>query len=224
MPTPPAGGTGTPRRAKRSATISLVLIAGAGAAAVLLARRDPSQREEDALVYDTDGACIAGGVRPADECTAEYRAALDSYAAGAPRYPTQAACERHHGPGGCTARTSDPPGGPASFVPLMAGYMIGRTAAQGLPAQPLYRHAPEEERRAVIGGSGGSGGSGGFASGYCTGAGGRVVTTGGGTVARVSSAVARTATGAPRTVARGGFGGTGRAVSAFGHAGASGGG
>ncbi|QGY00820.1 DUF1190 domain-containing protein [Methylobacterium mesophilicum SR1.6/6] len=221
-PTLPAGETGTTRRVKRSATISLVLIAGAGAAAFLLARRDPSQREEDALVYDNDGACIAAGVRPADACIAAYRAALDSDAAGAPRYPTLAACERHHGPGGCTARTGDKTGdgtgNPAVFVPLMAGYMIGRTEAQGLPAQPLYRHAPEEEREAA-------GGSGGFASGYCTGAGGRVFTTGGGSVARVSSAVARTTTSAPRTLARGGFGATGRAVSAFSsHAGGSGGG
>ncbi|MGU3538991.1 DUF1190 domain-containing protein [Methylobacterium sp. A54F] len=219
MPTLPAGETGPARRTKRSATISLVLIAGAGAAALLLARRDPSQREEDALVYDTDGACIAGGVRPADECVSEYRTALDSYAASAPRYPTNADCERHHGPGGCTVGTGDPPGGPASFVPLMSGYMIGRTAAQGLPPQPLYRHAPEEERQSVAGSSAG------FASGYCTGAGGRVFTTGGGSVARVSSAVARTTTSTPRTVARGGFGGTGRAVSALGgHASGSGGG
>jgi uncharacterized protein YgiB involved in biofilm formation len=217
-PTDPVGETGTERRSKRSATISLVLLAGAGAAALLLARRDPSQREEDALVYGNDGACIAGGVRPADECVTEYRAALDSYAASAPRYPTDADCERHHGPGGCTPRTGDTAGDAASFVPLMAGYMIGRTAAQGLPAQPLYRHAPEEERPA-------SGGAGGFASGYCTGAGGRVLTSGGGSVARVSSAVARTTTSTPRTVARGGFGGTGRAVSAFGgHAGGSRGG
>ena len=211
----PAGETGTARRTKRSITVSLVLIAGAGAAAFLLARRDPSQREEDALVYDTEGACIAGGVRPADACVAAYRAALDSYASSAPRYPTQADCEHHHGPGGCIARTDDGPGDALGFVPLMAGYMIGRDAAQGLPAQPLYRHAPDEERPASQGGSGG----------YCTGAGGRVFTTGGGSVARVSSAVARTTTSAPRTIARGGFGGTGRAVSAFsGHAGGSGGG
>ncbi|MEG9525030.1 MAG: DUF1190 domain-containing protein, partial [Hyphomicrobiales bacterium] len=59
-PTDPVGETGTERRSKRSATISLVLLAGAGAAALLLARRDPSQREEDALVYGNDGACIAG--------------------------------------------------------------------------------------------------------------------------------------------------------------------
>lgn len=215
-PTYPAGETGT-GRSKRSATISLVLLAGAGAAALLLARRDPSQREEDALVYDTDSACIAGGVRPADACITAYRAALDSYAASTPRYPTDAECERHHGPGGCTPRTGDTPGDTPSFVPLMAGYMIGRTAAQGLPAQPLYRHAPEEERPASAGS--------GFASGYCTGAGGRVFTSGGGSVARVSSAVARTTTSTPRTVARGGFGGTGRAVSAFGgHASGSGGG
>ncbi len=206
-PTPPMDNVETARRAKRSATVSLVLLVGAGATAFGLARRDPSQREEDALVYGNDGACIAQEVRPAEECRAEYLAALDAYAASAPRYATSEDCEHHHGPGGCSATN----GGPTGFVPRMAGYMIGRTAAQGLPAQPLYWHAPEEARETEAGSPGG------FASGYCTGAGGRVYASGGGgSITHVSSTVARTTTSTPRTVLRGGFGGTGRAVSAVG--------
>lgn len=211
MPTP--ADRGTARRTKRSATVSLVLLVGAGATALTLAHRDPSQREEDALVYGNDGECIAQGVRPADECIAEYRAALARYATSAPRYATMEDCERHHGPGGCTAASDDPPGGATAFVPLMAGYMIGRTASQDLPVQPLYRHAPEEDR----------GTYGGLAGGYCTGAGGRVYASSGGTITRVSSSVARTTPSTPRAVSRGGFGGTGRAVSAMG-GGRSGGG
>ncbi|MDP4022870.1 DUF1190 domain-containing protein [Methylobacterium sp. NEAU 140] len=218
-PSSPAGRAPGAPLSKRSATVSLVLLVGAGAAALALGHLDESQREEDALVYDTEGACIAQGLRPAGECAAEYRAALDRYAADAPRYPTDAACERHHGPGGCTRLADGSPGDGSAFVPLMAGYMIGRTAAQGLPAQPLYRHAPEEQQAAA--------GSGGGSGGYCTSSGGRVYAARGGSVTRVSSAVARTtaSAGTPHAVARGGFGGTGRAFSSGGgRSGGSGGG
>lgn len=199
---PTANGAEASRRTKRSATVSLVLLVGAGAAALALGRLDPSQREEDALIYGNDGECAAQGLRPEAECAAEYRAALASYAASAPRYETREDCERHHGPSGCTMPEADTPG-IAAFVPVMAGYMMGRTAAQGLPTQPLYRHAPEEEQVSFAGGGGG----------YCTGAGGTVWRASGGTAARVPSTVARTTTATPRTISRGGFGGTGRATA-----------
>ena len=105
-------------------------------------------------LYLVTYTCIAGRVRPADACIAAYRAALDSDAAGAPRYPTQADCERHHGPDGCRPAADLGPGRPAgAFVPLLAAYMIGRRAAQAMPPHPLYRHRPDEEE----GRGGGSG-------------------------------------------------------------------
>lgn len=205
------------RRAKRSATVSLVLVAGAGAAALALGRLDPSQREEEALVYGTLGACIAERARSAEACIDAYKSAQESYAATAPRYETQADCERHHGTGGCTAGERVAEAARGRYLPLMAAFMMGRTDAQAFPVQPLYAHAPEEEREQA------GGHAGGHAGGYCTGAGWRIGYAGGGSRVHVPATVARSAATAPRTISRGGFGGTGRATAFSGSGGRAGG-
>jgi len=214
------------RRMKRSATISLVLVAGAGAAAFGLARLDPSQREEDALVYGTVGACIAEGRRKPEDCTTAEAAARRAYAATAPRYETEADCERHHGRGGCVQGATVTAEAQDRYLPVMAAFMLG-PEAQDLPAQPLYAHAPEEEREAQGGTQGGSH-AGGHGFGYCTGTGARIVPVGGSSRVHVPSTVARTVATTPRMVSRGGFGCTGRAIASSGghgggHAGGSGG-
>ncbi|MEE7446468.1 hypothetical protein MRF4_00660 [Methylobacterium radiotolerans] len=172
-----AGGPGTgfaaARRSKRSAAVSLVLVAGAGAAALTLGGLDPSQREEEALVYGTLGACIAQQLRGAEACIAAYKTAQETYAATAPRYETEADCQRHHGTGGCTPGAQVTEAARGRYLPVMAAFMMGRTDAQDLPVQPLYPHAPEEERDEAGTATAGHGG------GYCTGAGGRVAYAGG---------------------------------------------
>lgn len=202
------------RLSKRSATISLVLVAGAGAAAFGLARLDSSQRDEDVLVYGSLGACIAERVRSAEACTQAEAAARAAYAASAPRYETPAECERHHGPGGCVPGETVTAAARGRTLPVMAAFMMGRTDEQDLPVQPLYAHAPEEQQAH----------GGGHAGGYCTGSGARVFSAGGTARAHVPASIARTTTATPRTIARGGFGGTGRAVAASGSGHGSGGG
>ncbi|AWN52901.1 DUF1190 domain-containing protein [Methylobacterium sp. 17Sr1-1] len=197
----------TARRAKRSAAISLVLVAGAGAGAFALAGLAGAKRDEDVLVYRTLDACLAERVRSAQACTEAEAAARAAHAASAPRYETLAECERHHGSGGCVPGATVTPDAQGRTLPLMSAFMMGRTDEQNLPVQPLYAHAPAEERSHA-------GHGGGYAGGYCTGSGARVVPGGGGSGARVSSAVARSPVSTPRTIARGGFGGTGRAVAA----------
>ncbi len=210
-----AGGSATgfaaARRSKRSAAVSLVLVAGAGAAALTLGGLDPSQREEEALVYGTLGACIAQQLRGAEACIAAYTSAQETYAATAPRYETEADCQRHHGTGGCTPGAQVTEAARGRYLPVMAAFMMGRTDAQDLPVQPLYPHAPEEERDEAGTATAGHRG------GYCTGAGGRVAYAGGASRVHVPASVARTASTTtsttPRTVSRGGFGGTGRATA-----------
>jgi uncharacterized protein YgiB involved in biofilm formation len=209
----------TTRRAKRSAAISLVLVAGAGAGAFALAGLAGAKRDEDVLVYRTLDACIAERVRSAAACAEAEAAARVAYAAGAPRYETLAECERHHGRGGCLPGAMLASDAQGRYVPLMSAFMMGRTDEQNMPVQPLYAHDPEEERFHAGHGGGYAGGG-----GYCTGSGARVVPAGGGSGARVSSAVARSPVSSPRTIARGGFGGTGRAVAAAGSGHGSGGG
>ncbi|HEY8565267.1 MAG TPA: DUF1190 domain-containing protein [Beijerinckiaceae bacterium] len=190
---------------KRSQAISLVLIAGAGAVAYGLARSDPSQNEEDALIYRSEQECIEARLRSAAECSEAYAQSRAAALQTAPRYETVSDCERHHGKLGCE-RASSGVGAGAAFVPLMAAYMIGRTASQNLPIQPLFRHR-EDEKQQEQASSGGHGGS------YCSSSGGRVYAARSGGVSRVSSAVARTTTSRPEVVARGGFGSAAKAVA-----------
>ncbi len=214
------------RRMKRSATISLVLVAGAGAAAFGLARLDPSQREEDALVYGTVGACIAEGRRKPEDCTAAEAAARRAYAATAPRYETEADCERHHGRGGCVPGATVTAEAQDRYLPVMAASCWDRRRRTCRPS----RSTPMPRRRSgqAQGGTQGGSHAGGHGFGYCTGTGARIVPVGGSSRVHVPSTVARTVATTPRMVSRGGFGGTGRAMASSGghgggHAGGSGG-
>lgn len=187
----------------RSQTVTLVMLAGAGAAAFGLAHVDPSQDEEDVLVYANAEACIAAGIRTDADCRDEYLTARDSYPEAAPRYATVIDCEAHHGPSHCLAGDGIALSATGRFVPRMAGYVIGRRFDQGLTPQPIFEHAPRSESAASAGHHGGAG--------YCTGWGGRVSTSSGG-----ASSSARVASSAVRRVAYGGFGSTGRSFSSHG--------
>ena len=199
----PAPADPPPRFSKRSQTVSLVLLVGAGAAAWALGRADPSQREEDALVYPTEEGCAAAAIRSGDDCRDAFREARALYPRIAPRFATNAECETHHGPGGCVAGGTVGAEAAGWFIPVMAGVMLGRTVAQGLPIQPLFPHRPEERQQASSSGGG-----------YCTSSGGRVWTSSGGnaSTARASSAVARSRDSTARVV-RGGLGSTGRSFA-----------
>ncbi|MFD1303923.1 DUF1190 domain-containing protein [Methylobacterium marchantiae] len=198
-----------PPRVMRSQTVTLVMLAGAGAAAFGLAHVDPSQDEEDVLVYANPEACIAGRVRTEAECRSEYLTARAAYPESAPRYATMIDCEAHHGALHCLPGASVASSATGRFVPMMAGYVIGRRDDQDLDPQPLYDHAPKERTASGVGTGGGSSGG-----GYCTGWGGRVTTSSGG-----ASSSARVASSAVRRVAFGGFGSTGRGFSSHGGSG-----
>lgn len=191
----------TSPKAKRSQTVSLVLLATAGAAAFTLGAVDPSQREEDVLVYPNPEACVIGRIRPEPECRSEYATARQAYPEAAPRYGTLSDCEAHHGPAHCLSGEVVSPTARGRHVPMMAGYLIGRSAAQGLTPQPVYDHAPNKAVQAHSG-----------SGGYCTSSGARISTASGG-----SSSAARISSAAVRPASFGGFGNTGR--SFFSHGG-----
>lgn len=187
----------------RSRTVTLVMLTGAGAAAFGLAHIDPSQDEEDVLVYTDAAACTADKIRQDEECQSTYLTARAAYPEAAPRYDTMQACESHHGPGHCLTGGSVATSASGRFVPRMAGYVIGRRWDQDLMPQPIYEHAPDQRAE--------SHGTGSHGTGYCTSWGGRVSTMSGGTSSR-----ARVASSAVRAVSHGGFGGTGRSFSSHG--------
>ncbi|NEU13907.1 DUF1190 domain-containing protein [Methylobacterium sp. BTF04] len=191
-----------PRGSKRSETVTLVLLAGAGAAAWGFARIDPSQREEDVLVYNGPEACISAAIRTSEDCRRDYATVRLAYPNAAPRYATASDCESHHGPGHCVTGDSVGASATGRFVPVLAGYIIGRTEEQDLDPQPIYDHRPSEAGPGYVGSGSG---------GYCTSWGGRVSTTSGG-----SSSFARVASSAVRPASFGGFGATGRGFSSHG--------
>lgn len=187
----------------RSQTVTLVMLAGAGAAAFGLARIDPSQNEEDVLVYPNAEACMAGRIRTDADCREEYLTARASYPGAAPLYATMIDCEAHHGASHCLPGDGIVLSATGRFVPRMAGYVIGRRADQELTPQPIFDHAPTSASAVSAGHSGGAG--------YCTAWGGRITTSSGG-----ATSTARVASSAVRQVAYGGFGSTGRSFSSHG--------
>ncbi|MCJ2043439.1 DUF1190 domain-containing protein [Methylobacterium sp. J-078] len=132
-------GTGGTGGFKRSEAVTLVLLTGAGAAAVGLARIDPSQQMEDIRIYPNAEACIAGRVRTAVDCRIEDDVARTVAAARAPIYRSRAECEAQHGLDACEARgvVAAPEAG-TLYVPRMVAYFVGATAAQKLDPQPLF--------------------------------------------------------------------------------------
>lgn len=186
---------------KRSRTVSLVLLAGAGAAAFGFASIDPSQSEEEVRVYAGPSDCVSAGVRSATDCQGEYETARLLYPTAAPRYDSSSDCEAHHGPGHCVRGESVVESARGKHLPRMAGYVVGASADQALPPQPVFEHDQQEQAH-----SGGH--AAGFYGGYCTGSGARIVTSGGG-----RSSMARVSSAALRRTSFGGFGSTGRSFS-----------
>lgn len=193
-----------PRAAtKRSQTVSTALVASAGLAALGLGSLTWTAPSLDVLVYPDAAACAAEGIRPAAECQSEYGIARAAYPRAAPHYESEYDCARHHGSFRCSADAAAT--GSRRFVPRMAGYMIGRSAAQGVTPEPVYDHAA---------GHGGHGGS------YCTGSGG-TVSTGSGRSASSGKLTAAASKGSAVGASTGktsfgGFGGSGKSFSSFG--------
>src|SRR5215213_5683837 len=105
---------------KRSQKLSLVLMAGAGVAAYAIARHDPSQQEEDALIYRSEQECVVANLRTPVECHEGYEAARATYGASAPRYQALEDCQKHHGRDNCVGGATAAPGAAAYFIPVMA--------------------------------------------------------------------------------------------------------
>ncbi|MCJ2031120.1 DUF1190 domain-containing protein [Methylobacterium sp. J-043] len=182
---------------KRSQTVSTVLVAGAGLAALSLGGLDRTAPGRDVLVYADVTACTAEAIRTTEDCRAAYDIARAAYPSTAPHYVSLPQCEQHHGSDHCALdRTVDAVIDPMRFVPRMAGYLLGRTAAEGVTPEPVYDH---------------SSGQSGHHGAYCTGSGGRI-TTGSGSHASSGSLKS----GSAQATKFGGFGSSGRGFSSFG--------
>lgn len=181
---------------KRSQTVSTVLVAGAGLAALSLGSLDRTIPGRDVLVYADVTACAADAIRAADDCRSAYDVARAAYPSSAPHYESLPRCEQHHGSNRCETDGAVDLPDPMRFVPRMAGYLLGRTAADGVTPEPVYDH---------------SSGQSGHHGAYCTGSGGRITT---GSGAHASSGTLKS--GSAQATKFGGFGHSGRGFSSFG--------
>lgn len=96
----------------------------------------------EAVAFPDEAACVEANADDPDAraaCGEALAAAEAEHRRSAPRYDEQALCEEEHG-GACVAE--DREGGGGVFLPIMAGYMMGRMLSGGSAqtlAQPLYR-------------------------------------------------------------------------------------
>lgn len=104
---------------KRSRNLRLVLMASAVPVALAGCEQEPT-----GTVLASLEQCRSQNELSLDECEAAYRTALAEHERLAPRFDSQAQCNEQFG--GCTPNTYN---GQTSFIPPMAGFLIGYALA-----------------------------------------------------------------------------------------------
>ncbi|MCJ8141160.1 DUF1190 domain-containing protein [Falsirhodobacter halotolerans] len=185
---------------KRSRTVALTLM---GAAFALSACRE---EQSDVTSFPDLASCRAqaeaGSLTfTAADCDAAFAQAEADYTETAPRYDALAVCEEEHGAGNCQEASNG--SGGFSFMPLLAGFMIGQmlSGRGGFMSQPLVN--TPNGRYATPGGTG------------------ITSNAGKGTMGAQAFQKAPTTLGQPAmsradVASRGGFGSSGAARSSFG--------
>lgn len=128
--------------AKRSTKVALTIL---GAAAFTLA--GCREEQTDARAFPDEASCMAAAREGAGwfteaDCTETFAQAQATHLETAPRYESRELCEAEHGPEACaTDPAASASGGGFSFMPLLAGYMIGSMlgGGRGMASQPLVK-------------------------------------------------------------------------------------
>lgn len=219
---------------KRTRSIKLILM---GSAALSLTA---CEDEVPVGAYESQDQCVVEGRYSADQCREAFATARKEHLYEAPRYTSRQDCEAEFGTGKCqslsdAAKESTNPdlaqqpatqaGGSNLFLPLMAGYMVGRMTSgpATLVGQPLYRPVcsvnvatpgcPQPAGPATAGSSSSSSRTSSF-GGYYTGSGRYVADRPGtATVAAATLTSTKSATSPSAPIQRGGFGATARSYS-----------
>lgn len=174
---------------KRSVAVSLVIMGAAALAAC-------EDQTVDTAIYGSVDECIADRVYTPEKCETDFKAALAAHEKVAPAFATREDCEAEFGPDRCRQATEQHASGGFPFLPLLAGYMIGRTLGGGpvVDPQPLYRCAGSDA--------------------YVNARGTEVARSTGPVKVSTRSGVAKTPPATTRTIARGGFGSRSIGISA----------
>ncbi|MGH0003699.1 DUF1190 domain-containing protein [Pseudovibrio ascidiaceicola] len=138
---------------KRSGSLKLVLMAAVGVTAVVALSDDEEQTE--GRIFSNKEECSSSGRFSESECSAAFQtgSAIDSD--NAPRYNTQNLCEEQHGFYGCNPAYDNSGNFSGYFVPLAAGYFIGKATSGpsdwGTRVRPVYT---DKRRRELYTGDG----------------------------------------------------------------------
>ncbi len=108
------------------------------------------EKSVDAMVFHSAQDCDDYGVFSGEQCRADFAQAQAVHQETAPRYTDLRACEAEFGVDQCESAPATAGLGAGLFMPLMAGYLVGRamsqmgSGARTVPTQPLYslRHQP----------------------------------------------------------------------------------
>lgn len=121
---------------KRSRYVALLAM---GASALALSACGES--ETPAGVYTSVDQCIADKQFTDAECRKAFDTAKEEHKKVAPKYASKADCEADFGAGKCEESPYRTTSGTSTFMPLLVGYMLGRTLSgqPGFAPQPLYR-------------------------------------------------------------------------------------
>jgi uncharacterized protein YgiB involved in biofilm formation len=93
------------------------------------------QSTDAEYLFPNAEACVQSGQYSAEDCQAAFQTAWNEHEATAPRYPSEQACSQQHGSSACI-ETQDATGS-SSFIPFMAGMLMGRAFNTGF-ARPAY--------------------------------------------------------------------------------------
>ncbi len=176
------GMTNTGFQRKRSSKVALVAMGMSVSAFALTG----CEEKVEAFQFASAESCIVSGEFTEAECQERFEVAKVEHERAAPRYQSRADCEVEHGVEACAPREASAGSGGGLWMPLMIGWMMGRSLGGPVATQPLYR-SPQ--------------------AGMARTAGGVNVDAKAGPVSVAKTAAARPAAG--KVVARGGFGRTG---------------
>lgn len=121
---------------KRTRTTRLLLM---GLSPLVLSACDLAGGRQGAdaeYLFPNAAACIESGQYAAQDCHAAFDTAWKEHQASAPQYPTEQACIEQHGQGACTANQTA--SGSSSFIPFMAGMLMGRAFNTGFARPAFY--------------------------------------------------------------------------------------
>ncbi|MCD1127094.1 DUF1190 family protein [Jinshanibacter sp. LJY008] len=101
------------------------------------------QADESVSLFQNADECKQSNPSMGDQCTIAYNQALEEAAKTAPKYATKEDCVAEFGESQCTeapaqAGMTAQPQQSSMWMPLMAGYMMGRMMGGGYGQSPLF--------------------------------------------------------------------------------------